>query len=122
MSAPVAGVVQAVRLRPGDLVAPDAPVLTLLDPARLWVRAYVPQGALRLEVGAAVDVRVDAWPARRFRGRIGFLADQAEFTPRNVQTPEERVDQVFRIKVYLEDGLDVLHPGMSADVVLEDAP
>lgn len=122
VSAPLDAVVEAVRLRPGDLVAPDAPVLSLLDTSRLWVRAYVPQGSLRLEPQQLVEVEIDAYPGRSFRARIGFIADQAEFTPRNVQTPEERVDQVFRIKAYLEEGLDVLRPGMAADVILERTP
>ena len=117
--APIDGVVETVRLRPGDLVAPDAPVLSLLDPSRLWVRAYVPQSQLVVKPGDIVMVKVDAFPARTFRGRIGFIAREAEFTPRNVQTPEERGEQVFRIKVYLEEGLDVLLPGVAADVVIE---
>ncbi|MCA8981621.1 MAG: efflux RND transporter periplasmic adaptor subunit [Planctomycetes bacterium] len=118
---PARGIVQAVRLRPGDLVAPGAPALTVQDDSELWVRAYVPQGMLAVRNGQAVEVRVDAYPERVFHGRIGFISSRAEFTPRNVQTPEERAKQVFRIKVYLEDGRGVLLPGMSADVRLGDA-
>jgi len=116
---PAAGAVEAINLRPGDLVAADAPVLSLLDPARLWVRAYVPENQLDLHLDQAVVITVDSYPGQRFRGRIGFIARHAEFTPRNVQTPEERSKQVFRIKVFLESGLDRLRPGMAADVWLE---
>lgn len=119
--APCAGRVETIDLRPGDLVATDAPVLSLLDPARLWVRAYVPEDRLTLRLGDAVDVGVDAFPDERFRGRVGFIARGAEFTPRNVQTPEERAKQVFRVKVYLEEGLDRLRPGTPADVWIDTA-
>lgn len=115
---PVNGVVEAVDLQPGDLVSPNAPVLSLLDNSHLWVRAYVPEDRMNLQPGQELMVSVDSMPDRRFKGRIGFIARQAEFTPNNVQTPEERSKQVFRIKVDLMEGLDVLRPGMSADVWL----
>jgi multidrug resistance efflux pump len=114
--ATIAGRVEAVDLRPGDLVAPDAPILTLLDLSDLWVRAYVPEDRLNVKVGQAVWVTVDSFPGERFAGRLTFLARQSEFTPHNVQTPEDRSKQVLRIKVTLDDGRDRLHPGMSADV------
>ena len=114
--APMDGVVEALRLRKGDLLAPDAPALTLLDPTRLWVRAYVPEARLSFGTGAKVLVRVDAHPGRDFKGEVTFVAREAEFLPGNVQTPEERSKQVFRIKVDLREGLDVLRPGMPADV------
>jgi HlyD family secretion protein len=88
----------------------------------LWVRAYVPQGRLTVQLDQLVEVAVDAYPGRTFRGRIGFIAGEAEFTPRNVQTPEERIEQVFRIKVYLEEGVEILRAGMAADVILEGGP
>ena len=66
-----------------------------------------------------VWVAVDPWPEERFRARVGFISRQAEFTPGNVQTPEERSKQVFRIKATLTEGLGRLRAGMSADVWLE---
>jgi multidrug resistance efflux pump len=117
--APVDGVVEAVELQKGDLVAANAPVLSLMDTTSLWVRAYVPEDELRLQIGQPLPVTVDSYPGRRFRGEVTFISRQAEFTPRNVQTPEERSQQVFRIKVTLREGLDVLRPGMNADVWLD---
>ena len=119
VEAPLDAVVEAVDLRPGDLVAPNAPVLSLMDTSRLWVRAYVPENQLALQIDQDVWVTVDSYPSERFRGHISFVARQAEFTPSNVQTPEERSKQVFRIRVMLDEGLDRLRPGMSADVWLE---
>jgi HlyD family secretion protein len=117
--APIDSVVEAVDLRPGDLIAANAPVIALNDPSELWVRAYVPEDRLDLGLGQKVAVRVDSIPERRFAGHISFISREAEFTPSNVQTPEERSEQVFRIKVLLDEGLDVLRAGMAADVFLE---
>lgn len=122
VAAPTDSVVESIDLRPGDLIAPNAPVIALNDSQALWVRAYVPENRLNLQVDQKVTVRVDAFPERRFAGHIAFIARQAEFTPSNVQTPEERSKQVFRIKVVLDEGHDVLRPGMSADVFLEQQP
>lgn len=118
ISAPADSVVEAIDLQPGDLLAANAPAITLVDRRRMWVRAYVPESHLHLTTGQEVKVRIDSFPGRIFNGEIVFAARQAEFTPANVQTPEERSKQVFRIKVKLKDGLDVLRPGMAADVVL----
>ena len=119
--APLDSVVEAVDLRPGDLIAPNAPVIALSDPSELWVRAYVPENRLDIQLGQKVAVRVDSFPDRRFGGHISFISRDAEFTPSNVQTPEERSKQVFRIKVTLDEGLDVLRAGMAADVFLDAA-
>ncbi|HEX3357737.1 MAG TPA: efflux RND transporter periplasmic adaptor subunit [Tepidisphaeraceae bacterium] len=119
--APVDGVVEAVDLRPGDLISPNAPVLSVLDTSHLWVRAYLPENHLNVQIGQKIPITVDSFQNRKFTGHISFIARQAEFTPDNIQTPEERSKQVFRIKVELDEGLDVLRPGMTADVWLDDA-
>jgi multidrug resistance efflux pump len=118
IKAPLDGVVEALELQKGDLVSAGAPVLSILDVSHLWVRAYVPENRLSFRLNDEVRVVADNF-STAFRGRISFLASQAEFTPNNVQTPEERSKQVFRIKVTLVDGLDQLRPGMPADVLLE---
>jgi multidrug resistance efflux pump len=120
--APVDGTVEALELQPGDLTLPGAPVLSMIDNQRLWVRAYLPENRLNVKLGQRLRVTVDSYRDRPFAGEVTFLARQAEFTPSNVQTPEERSKQVFRIKVTLKEGLDLLRPGMSADVSLEDPP
>ena len=113
---PVDGIVEALDLQPGDMVSPNAPVLSLLDTKHLWVRAYIPENRMNVQPDDKVTITVDSFPDRTFTGHISFIARQAEFTPNNVQTPEERSKQVFRIKATLDDGLDVLRPGMAADV------
>jgi membrane fusion protein YbhG len=115
--APMDAVVEAIDLQPGDLVAANAPALSLIDMNHRWVRAYVPEDKLDLKLGQRVDVTVDSYPGQTFTGTITFIARQGEFTPRNVQTPDERSKQVFRIKVAVTDPR--LRPGMAADVWLE---
>ncbi len=114
----VHGRVEALELRPGDLVAPGGPVLSILDTERLWVRAYLPENRLDIKVGDELPITVDSYPSQTFVGRVTYLSTQAEFTPRNIQTADERIKQVFRIKVELTDPSHHLHPGMSADLHL----
>ncbi|MGQ0632971.1 MAG: HlyD family secretion protein [Planctomycetaceae bacterium] len=117
--APADGAVEAVDLRPGDLVGANTPAISMIEAGRLWVRAYVPENRLDVRVGRELPITVDSFPDRKFKGRVSFVARQAEFTPGNVQTPEERSKQVFRIKVVIDEGLDVLRPGMAADLWLD---
>ncbi len=117
--APQAAVVDAVNLEPGDLIQSNAPALALVLTDQLWVRAYVPEDSLNITVGQKVWVSVDSFPGERFAAHVSFISRQAEFTPRDVQTPEERSKQVFRIKAVLDEGLDRLRPGMAADVWIE---
>jgi len=116
---PTGSVVQASEIHPGDLVSANAPVMSLVDLKVLWVRAYIPENRLDLTTNPEAWVTVDSYPNEAFRARISFVSDQAEFTPRNVQTPEERSKQVFRIKVTLLEGHGRLRPGMAADVWFE---
>lgn len=117
--APSAGTIDALDLQPGDLVPPNAPVLSMLPEGPLSVRAYVPQGFLKLSVGQTVRVSVDSFPGTEFQGRITFISGRAEFTPGNVQTPDDRARQAYRIRVQLEGQHRDLHPGMTANVWLE---
>jgi multidrug resistance efflux pump len=119
VTAPAAGVIQSFDLRPGDLVAPNAPVATLLEPDQLWVRVYVPETRLGLvRVGQAAALTVDTFPHRTFPGRVVEISPRAQYTPRNVQTLSQRNDQVFGVKVRVEPAPE-LKPGMAATVRLE---
>jgi len=118
VSAPADGVVQALDLRPGDLVAPNQAVATILEASQLWVRVYVPETRLGLvRMGEKASVTVDSFPGRSFPGRVVEIRSQAEYTPRNVQTLDQRSDQVFGVKVAIDPTPD-LKPGMAAFVTL----
>jgi len=119
VKAPAAGVVQSFDLRPGDLVAPNAPVATLLEPDQLWVRVFVPETKLGLvRVGQRADLTVDTFPKRTFPGKVVEISPRAQYTPRNIQTLDQRSDQVFGVKVNVEPAPE-LKPGMAALVRLQ---
>ena len=117
--APAAGVVSAIDLHPGDLVAPGASVATIEEAGNPYVRVYVPQSELgRVRVGAALAVRSDAVPGVRFGGIVEQVDAQAQFTPQNVQTASDRAVLSFGVKVRVRDPQRSLHPGTTVDVVL----
>jgi membrane fusion protein YbhG len=120
LTSPVTGVVTNRALEPGELAAPGATLLTVtqLDPVTLTV--YVPETQLaHIQLGQEVAVQVDSFPGRDFMGKVVFINSQAEFTPRNVQTKEERVNTVFAVKVELPNADLELKPGMPADAQIE---
>jgi HlyD family secretion protein len=115
--APGDSVLEVLSVKVGDVLPPNREVATLLLPQHLWVRVYVPETWLGLiKRGDAVRVRVDSFPDKDFSGTVEQLNRQAEFTPRNVQTVEDRIRQVFGVKVRLNNPDDKLRAGMSADV------
>jgi HlyD family secretion protein len=117
---PVDGVVLRKNLEVGEMATSGVPILTLMKPSEIWVRAYVPEEEIgRIKVGDPARIAVDAYPARRFAGRITEIASEAEFTPRNVQTKKERVNLVFRIKIAVDNPEGILKPGMPADADID---
>jgi HlyD family secretion protein len=119
IKAPVDALVETLDLEPGDLVAAGKPVATLLRTGSLWVRAYLPEARLGfIQPGLKVRVRVDSFPNRDFAGVVRRIHRQGEFTPRNAQTYEERVLQVFQTEIVIDDPENVLRPGMNADVTI----
>jgi multidrug resistance efflux pump len=114
----VTGVVQSFPFRPGDLVGPNQTVAEILEESQLWVRVYVPETQFGLvHVGQDVRVRVDTHPNQWFHGCIASISAQGEYTPRNVQTRAQRIDQVFGVKVFVDPNPS-LHAGMAAEVDL----
>ena len=121
--APNECVVEVLNVKVGDVLAPNQELATLILPQHLWVRVYVPETWLGLiKLGDAVRVRVDSFPGDDFPGTIEQINRQAEFTPRNVQTVEDRIRQVFGVKIRLQNRDDKLRAGMSADAIFPNAP
>ncbi len=105
-------------LRPGDLVAANQPVATLLEPDQIWVRVFVPETQLgRVRIGQDAAITVDTFPHRAFHGRVVEMRSQGEYTPRNLQTLEQRSDEVFGVKVRIDPAPE-LKAGMAAMVRL----
>jgi len=119
---PSAAIVEVLDVRPGDLVAPNTPIATLLEQDQIYVRIYIPETEIgRVKVGQKAEVRVDSFPKKVFDGEIEQINQQAEFLPRNVQTREERVHQVFGVKVRINDPSSQILAGMAADIKLKAA-
>jgi len=118
VKAPTDSILEVLSVKVGDVLAPNREVATLILPQHLWVRVFVPEPWLGLiKVGDSVHLRVDSFPGKDFDGAVEQVNRQAEFTPRNVQTVEDRIRQVYGVKIRLPNNEDKLRAGMSADVV-----
>jgi len=118
--APSDGVVEDRILEPGDMASPGTPVFTIALTSPLWVRAYVPESGLgHVALGMAARVTTDSFPGRVYHGWIGYLSPSAEFTPRNVETPELRTALVYQLRVYVCDARGELRLGMPATVQID---
>ncbi|HEY0467450.1 MAG TPA: efflux RND transporter periplasmic adaptor subunit [Polyangiaceae bacterium] len=115
VKAPLPARIEALDLRPGDILAPNATAAVLLEEKQLFVRIYVPETLLgHVKLGQAVPVSVDSFPDQRFQGVVEHINGVGEYSPRNLQTADERADQVFATRVGLRSGFDQLRAGMAA--------
>jgi HlyD family secretion protein len=115
--------VQTQYIWPGELAQPGAPVVALLDPLDKYVQVYVPVDELdRFRVGRRVEIELDSAPGRRIPGEVSFVADQANFTPEKIETRSDRVGQVYRAKVRILAGAELLQPGTEGDIYLVKTP
>jgi HlyD family secretion protein len=116
LRAPKSGVILVRQAELGEVAVPNTPVVTLGDLNNVWLRAYVSETDLgRIHFGQPAVIRTDAYKSKAFHGRISFISDKAEFTPKSVQTFKERVTLVYRIKIDVENPHHELKPGMPAD-------
>ncbi|MBP1931444.1 HlyD family secretion protein [Ammoniphilus resinae] len=114
---PANGTVIRKNVSLGEVVKPSYQLMSLLEEKKLEVKIYVPEAKLGdVVVNQQAVISVDAFPERSFKGVIQHISEQAEFTPKNVQTPDERTKMVFAVTIKLQEGWDQLRPGMPADV------
>ncbi len=117
--APGKALVDVVSVRKGDLVAAGQAVVRILRADDQWVKVFIPETDLgRVVIGQAVEVTVDSHPGVRFAGRVVQIAHESEFTPRNIQSIDERRHQVFSAKVRVDDPRGVFKSGMAAEVTI----
>lgn len=121
---PARGVVTTKVAEQGEVLAVGAPIVVITDLDRLHMKAYVPEAEIgRIKIGDPAHINVDAFRAQPFPARVWEIASQSEFTPKEVQTREERVKQVVAVKLYLETNPNhALVPGMPADAVIRWKP
>src|SRR5262249_26344704 len=119
VTVPKRAVIEVLAVRKGDLIPPNQPILRVLYAEDLWVKVYVPETDLgKVRLNQKVDVTIDSHPGRRFEGTVMQIASISEFTPRNVQSADERRHQVFGIKVRVDNALGIFKSGMAAEVRL----
>jgi HlyD family secretion protein len=113
--APLAGVVSSRLVEPGELVGPRTPLLVMIDLDHAWANAYVEEPFVpRLRIDQPATVVTDA--GDRADGRVAFISSEAEFTPRNVQTSDERAKLVYRVKVTVDNSKGLFKPGVPVEV------
>lgn len=115
--APISGTVTSVDFNRGEVVMPGASILTVADLHNLWITVYIPEKNMGLvKLGQQVEIHTDPYPDKTFAGEVSYISPQAEFTPKNLQTKEERVNMVFAVKIGVKEGQELLKPGLPADV------
>jgi len=115
------GVLLRSSIEQGEVAKVGATLFTMMKAERLKLIVYIPEAQLnRVQKGQEAGIQVDAYPGEVFKGRISAISEKAEFTPKNVQTPDERTKLVFAVTIQITEGLDKLKPGMPADVILPD--
>ncbi|MFN2146933.1 MAG: HlyD family secretion protein [Anaerolineales bacterium] len=122
LRSPISGVVLTLAAAEGEMLLPGTPALTLGKVDELTITVYIPEDRYgEVSVGDQAQVSADSFPGQTFAARVTRIADQAEYTPRNVQTKEERQTTVYAVELTLLEGQDQLKPGMPADVTFEAA-
>jgi HlyD family secretion protein len=120
LRAPSTGVITVRQAELGEIAAPGTPVVTLADLDHIWLRAYISETDLgRVHWGQEAVITTDTYPGKQYRGRISFISSSAEFTPKSVQTYNERVTLVYRIKIDIDNPSHELKPGMPADARID---
>lgn len=120
LRAPYDGVVLVRQAELGEVVSPGTPIITLADLRNIWLRVYVPETDLgKIRWGQCAEIRTDTFPGKVYQGRIAVISSEAEFTPKSVQTEQERVTLVYQVRIDVENPNEELKPGMPADAYIQ---
>jgi len=116
---PVSGVILKKNAESGEIISPAIPVYTIGVLEKPWIKVYVKEDKLGLiKLGQRAEIKTDSFPNKIYEGTVTYISSEAEFTPKNIQTQEERVKLVFGVKINVKNINDELKPGMPADVRL----
>jgi HlyD family secretion protein len=116
---PIKGKVISRQYEPGEVAVTGSPVLSIADLDNLTIKVYLPENHLgQVKLGQDISIEIDSHPGKTFHGKITNISDKAEFTPKNVQTKEERVKQVFALKISCDSQGGTLKPGLPCDVII----
>jgi HlyD family secretion protein len=116
---PLSGVVSNRAIYAGETASPGATLMTVANLDEVKLTVYIPENRYgRVQLGQQVDIQVDSFPGKVYQGKVVYISSEAEFTPRNVQTKEERVNTVFAVKILIPNPGHDLKPGMPADATI----
>ncbi|MBN1533057.1 MAG: efflux RND transporter periplasmic adaptor subunit [Spirochaetes bacterium] len=116
---PVNGIVMEKNLEVGEMAFPGTPVLTVADLTKAWIKIYVTQPNLGfIKLGQKASVFIDSYPQKAFPGRVVAVSNRAEFTPKTIETKDERTKLMFAIKIAVDNPDLILKPGMPADAII----
>lgn len=119
LTSPLNGFILVKSSLPGEVIQPGTPVFTAVDLSNVWVTAYINETDLgRVKLNQEAYVTTDTYPGKKYKGWISFVSSEAEFTPKTIQTQEERVKLVYRVKVRVDNSSLELKPGMPADAYI----
>jgi HlyD family secretion protein len=119
LTSPIKGKIISRQYEPGEVAVTGSPVVSIADLDNLTIKVYLPEIYLgRVQLGKEIAIEIDSHPGKTFPGKITYISDKAEFTPKNVQTKEERVKQVFAIKIACNSQGGTLKPGLPCDVII----
>ena len=120
ITAPISGIVTNKVVEVGELVASGIPIFVIADLSKVFLTIYVSEAILgHVKLGQEADVKVDSFPDRTFKGKVTYISSEAEFTPKNIQTKEERLKLVYGVKIEINNSDNALKSGMPADAILK---
>ncbi|MCK8604296.1 efflux RND transporter periplasmic adaptor subunit [Desulfoferrobacter suflitae] len=120
LASPLSGLVLSENVEPGEYVSAGTPVVTVGDLVNVWLRGYINETDLgRVKVGRRAEITCDSYPGKRFEGCVSFISPEAEFTPKQVQTEQQRVKLVYRVKIDVKNPDMELKAGMPADAEIK---
>lgn len=120
IASPIDGIVLERNLEIGEMAMPGTPIVTVADLSSPWMKIYLPEPMLgRIIIGQAARIYIDSHPKKPFKGKIVSISKKAEFTPKTIQTKDERVKLMYAVKIILENPDQILKPGMPADAVIK---
>ncbi len=113
---PASGYISLKYLRTGETTLPGVPVIEILDPSLIYLNIYVPEDELpKISINQSVKIKLDAFPGESFKGRVSFISKKAEFTPKNIQTKEDRTLLVYRVKIIVDNPEGKIKSGIYGD-------
>jgi len=120
IESPVDGIVSEKNIEIGELASPGTPIVTIVRPDEKWMRVYVPATRLgSVKLGDILEIKLDAFEGRVFKGKVSYISEEAEFTPKNVQIKEERVKQVYELRIDIIENPELVKTGMEGDAILK---